>query len=81
MSKEPGTTCRIGPYTWFGHDSGDPPGEGDFLRTTTGTCYRIDTARTIGGDSRRFMFGVTRLERDAVQLGEPGVYSLQWDGR
>lgn len=81
MIREPGTTCGIGPYTWHGGDLAEPPGVGDFLRTRAGSCYRIDSARTVGGDRHRFMFRVTRLERDAVQPGQPGVFDLYWNPR
>lgn len=81
MAGELGTTCGIGPYSWFGQADEEPPGVGDFLRTRTGTCYLITAARTIGGNRRRFMFECTRLGKDAVQLDEPGVYSLRWDSR
>lgn len=81
MAGEPGTTCGVGPYTWFGAPGEQPPEEGDFLLTRTGTSYRIDSARTIGGDAHRFMFRCTRLEKNAVQLGQPGVHSLAWNPR
>lgn len=45
--------------------------EGDFLRTAAGSCYRIDVIR-----GRRLV--CTRLERDAVHVGEPGVWSWAW---
>lgn len=59
---------------------------GDFLRTSArGTCYRIDAVRlgrsTRWPGARCYTLTCTRLGRDAVAFGEPGVYSLVWDSR
>lgn len=75
--REPGTTCGI----TYRVEHGEPPVEGDLLVTRAGSSYRIDAARPIAGNPRRLRLRCTRLERHAVALGEPGVFSLAWDGR
>jgi hypothetical protein len=83
---EVGTTCKIR-YRIEGGDPDADPVEGDLLRTVPGgTCYRIDTVRRLPDDARwpgarRFTLKCIRLGKDAVQLGEPGVYGLVWDSR
>lgn len=68
--REPGTTCRLRISYW----DGERPVAGDFLRTPSGTCYRIDRALPS-------VFEVTRLGKDAVQFGEPGVFTWVFDKR
>lgn len=53
---------------------GEPAVEGDFLRTRTGRCYRIDRV-----EGRRLV--CTVLEKDAVREGEPGVWEWAWSPR
>lgn len=62
-----GSTCVLRAYWW---EDGRPE-PGDFLRTDRGMCYRID----------KYVLRVTRLARDAVQAGEPGVWRWQWATR
>jgi hypothetical protein len=69
----------IAPYSWWGE--GSPPGAGDFLRTLTGTCYKIEEAHPIREDACRLRLRCTRLERNAVAYGEEGVYDLEWAPR
>jgi hypothetical protein len=81
-----GTTCTIRyriPADYAELPDIEP---GDFLRTVPrGTCYRVDVARPVKSTrwpgARCYALTCTRLGRDAVQLGEPGVYSLVWDSR
>lgn len=47
---------------------------GDFLRTPAGSCYKIDRV------SGKTLY-CTRLEREAVQVGEPGVHWWHWNAR
>lgn len=68
--RAPGTTCELRMDWW----EGAQPVEGDFLRTGAGSCYRIDR---IAGRTLH----CTRLERDAVALGEPGVWRWSWSRR
>lgn len=70
MKAEAGTSCTLTIAWW----DGDRPVEGDFLRTAAGSCYRIDEAH-----AHRFV--CTRLDRDAVQLGGPGVWAWTWKPR
>lgn len=86
MSAAVGTTCTI--RYRIPADMPDVPGlvEGDLLRTVPrGTCYRIDDARPVRSTrwpgARCYALTCTRLGHDAVQLGDPGVYSLVWDSR
>lgn len=65
---EPGTTCKLR-VAW-----GEVPPEGDILRTARGSCYRIDR---VAGKTLH----CTRLERNAVWPGEPGVWDWQWASR
>jgi hypothetical protein len=69
-AKQPGERATLTVNAW----EGDRPVEGDFLRTGTGRCYRIDEVR-----GRRLM--VTVLENDAVQLGQDGVFEWRWTAR
>jgi hypothetical protein len=70
-----GTTCGLS----LDCSPGERPDAGDFVRTVpAGSCYRIDAARESRATPRRFYLTCTRLERDAVQLGEPGVWPLHW---
>lgn len=60
---------------WGGHAL---PTEGDFLRTSTGRCYRIDEVRMKG---ERGALICTVLERDAVAASDPGVFLWAWAPR
>jgi hypothetical protein len=57
----------------------DLPEEGDFVRTGTGRCYRIDEIRW--RYSRPCALVCTVLDQDAVQPGDPGVWLWQWSKR
>ena len=73
MSGVPGTVCRLS------YDCpGDTPADGDFVRTAAGSCYRIDAVRRSPRIPGRFYLTCTRLERDAVREGAPGVWPLFW---
>jgi hypothetical protein len=64
------------------HWSGERPVEGDFLRTGTGRCYRIDFVRwRQRGAQVRGTLRCTVLEDDAVQAGQPGVFEWVWNRR
>lgn len=68
-----GTTCTLS------YDCEDgTPASGDFVLTSAGSCYRIDEVRPSARRASRFYLNVTRLEPDAVQPGEPGVWPLHW---
>lgn len=78
MRGGPGTTCTLVVNDWAG-PALEP---GDFLRTKTGTCYRIDDVRPTRPGSRTVArLRCTRLIRDAVQLGESGVHPWYWSPR
>lgn len=80
--KAPGTRARLTCYRWDGPPFFGPEIEGDFIRTTAGSCYRIDEARRSRPGSRRVgVLVCTRLERDAVSPGEPGVHLWEWAKR
>lgn len=66
----PGTRCKL----WVKRWDGPGPEEGDFLRTPAGSCYQIEriSGRTLH---------CVRLGRDAVALGEPGVWLWHWGPR
>jgi hypothetical protein len=70
VAHAPGTTCTLHFKTW----AGKPPEDGDFLRTPAGSCYRIDRVR---GKTLH----CTRLEHDAVRIGDPGVHWWVWNAR
>jgi hypothetical protein len=58
------------------------PDEGDFLRTPAGSCYRIDEVRpTRPGSKAIAMFVCTRLEREAVEFDQEGVWCWEFDSR
>lgn len=64
------------------HWDGELPDPGDFLRTAAGSCYRIDEWRPARDGSMSLgTFVCTRLERDAVQEGEPGVFAWEFNPR
>lgn len=65
-----------------GHWDGEAPEPGDFLRTAAGSCYLIEAVRpTRPGSQSRYVLGVRRLERDAVQPGQPGVHAWEFYSR
>jgi hypothetical protein len=71
VSREPGTRCSLRVEWW----DGPLPVEGDFLRTPAGSCYRIvEFVRARPGSKSLGRLICERLERDAVQVGEPGVF-------
>lgn len=63
------------------HWEGDPPVEGDFLRTRAGTCYQINEIHPSRSPRIIYRLRVTRLGKDAVQFGDPGVTMLVWGPR
>lgn len=69
----PGTPARIA----YDLDGSTPPVEGDTLRTAAGTCYLIDEVRPSPTRDRVYL-RCTRLDRDAVAEGDPGVHPLYW---
>jgi hypothetical protein len=75
----PGTTTTLYVNTWEGDEW---PVEGDFLRTDAGSCYRIDKVKPARfGSAHLFSLVVTRLEKDAVHAGAPGVFRWQFAQR
>lgn len=62
---------------------GELPEEGDFLRTQAGSCYLIEEWRPARPGSRSLgVFVCTRLEHNAVQEGDPGVFEWAfWSAR
>lgn len=72
---EPGTECTLR-MSW---DDSPLPVEGDFLRSVPGgSCYRVESVRRSG---ERWNMRVTRLGRDAVQIGDEGVFAFEWNVR
>jgi hypothetical protein len=57
------------------------PVAGDFLRSPAGSCYLIEDVRPSPTIRGRAYLTVTKLERDAVQFGEPGVWPIHWHKR
>lgn len=76
MRGVPGTSCTL----FYDCDHGRPDA-GDFVRTDAGSCYRIDAVRASPSRPHRSYLTVTRLERDAVRAGAPGVWSMRWHRR
>lgn len=74
----PGTKVELRVYAW-----GDEwPEPGDFLRTEPGSCYRIEKVKGARfGAASLGTFVCIRLERDAVQFGEPGVFRWEFAKR
>lgn len=68
--KPPGSVVTLTVNSW----EGEGPEEGDFLRTSTGRCYKIEERH---GKRLR----CTVLEPDAVLSGEPGVWEWRWGKR
>lgn len=66
--RAPGTRCKLR-VAW-----GEVPPEGDILRTRAGSCYLVER---VSGKTLHCV----RLGKDAVQLGEPGVWDWQWGSR
>lgn len=75
--REPGTQCTLRAYWW----DGVPPVDGDFLRTLAGSCYRIDEVHPSRSEHIVHTLRCTRLERNAVQLDDDGVYLWEWARR
>jgi hypothetical protein len=74
-----GTECVLHVNSWEGEAWPEP---GDFLRTDSGTCYRIEAflpARF--GTAHIGRWRVTRMMKDAVQFGEPGVFRWEFSKR
>lgn len=66
-----GTQVILWVYEW----GADWPEPGDFLRTESGSCYRIEKVRPARfGSATLGSFVCTRLMKDAVQDGDPGVF-------
>lgn len=71
----PGTQTTLWVHAW----DGVWPEPGDFLRTPPGACYRIDEVRGARfGSAALGSFVVTRLDKDAVKLGQPGVFEWRF---
>ena len=69
--QRPGTETTLYVNTW----EDEWPVEGDFLRTDAGSCYRVLEVRGAKfGSAHIGSFRVLRLDKDAVQFGQPGVY-------
>lgn len=76
--KPVGSSVRL-TVNWY---EGEVPVEGDFLRTDSGRCYRIDEFRARRpGSVTLGVFRCTVLEDDAVQFGDPGVFRWQFARR
>jgi hypothetical protein len=74
----PGTRVTLRVESW----EADWPVAGDFLRTESGSCYRIEEVRPARfGSASLGSFVCTRLERDAVRLGAPGVFVWRFAAR
>lgn len=73
-----GTLCSMSVLR--GDWSGWLPVEGDFLLTAAGSCYRIEEVRP-GRDRPVGRLICTRLERNAVAEGDPGVHLWEWAKR
>lgn len=82
MAAAPGSAVTLTLNSWGGDD---PPGEhleGDFFRTRSGSCYRIVEWRPSRPGSRSLgRFRCVKLEQDAVQDGEPGVWRWEFGKR
>lgn len=75
-----GTQCKLS-YDLGADHEGPLPERGDFFRAVkTGTCWMIDEVRA-SSVRGRVNTTCTRLGKDAVQLGEPGVWPLYWSER
>jgi len=79
MARAPlGATVTLTVNSW----DGERPVEGDFLRTETGRCYRIEFIRWRQRGARTVAtFRCRVLEDDAVRFGEPGVWGWAWASR
>jgi hypothetical protein len=76
--KPEGARVTLRAFVW----EGPLPEPGDFLRTNTGRCYRIDEQRLAKRDGvLRGPLHCTVLPRDAVQFGDPGVSRWTWGRR
>lgn len=74
----PGSSCELRAEWW----DGPLPAPGDFLRTSVGTCYRVEGVRVAGeGAETRAVFECVRLEKDAVGEDHPGVHPWSWSAR
>lgn len=74
----PGSTCELRAEWW----DGPLPPPDDFLRTSTGSCYRIEEVRECGPDAQaRAVFRCVRLEKNAVGEDDPGVHPWSWSPR
>lgn len=72
--RSPGSICTLS----YDYEGPTPPEAGDFVLTRAGSSYRIDTVRRSPTRPGRVYLGVTRLERNAVAEGDPGVWMLYW---
>lgn len=71
MQRLPGSVVQLTANYW----DGPLPEDGDLLRTRAGSCYRVDAVRlTRPGSRSRAVLTCTKLERDAVADGDPGVW-------
>lgn len=79
-----GTQCRMTVNWWVAGELTPEPADavGDFLRTEAGSCYLIDEWRPAREGSKSLgAFICTRLGKDAVQFGDPGVHEWIWAAR
>jgi hypothetical protein len=84
MTRAPGTRCVLREYTGLrdGPCLGEEPlPAGDFLRTEHGSCYRIDEVRESRSEHILAVYICTRLDHDAVQFGDDGVWGWRWARR
>lgn len=76
MSGPIGSPCRI---SYDGNGVELLPG--DILRSEAGSCYLIDETRPSSRIPGRYNLRCTRMEKDAVSEGEPGVFPVFWNSR
>lgn len=77
VPRPPGSRVKLGPIAYWPPEE---PEEGDLLRTDAGSCYLIDEIkRNAEGKPRHLL--CTKLEKDAVQFGAPGVWRWCWSER
>lgn len=72
--KAPGTKARL----YYDCGLHREPVVGDMVATPAGSCYLIDGVRRSRRRPERVYLDVTRLERDACEIGDEGVWPLFW---
>lgn len=61
---------------------GELPEPGDFLRTAAGSCYQVQEFKPSRPGSKSLgRFVCMKLERDAVDRGDPGVFDWAFYSR